>query len=292
MSGPFSRIYCAPDSPLNDSARLRRRLGSYAAKFDLKYLHHIVNKIELETGARVPFVGVKKSLDSFFQGAELRDVLDAITHVHDGIHEAGRPIAGAFYQEQKLAMDVAVGWLLFVRRVLAEEHTAYKIDDRCQVSYAIDEQYALNRRATLAGLRAERWTAVRAEFERSFAALDREPQDTNGAIRAMAAALESCGKVLSGAGISRFGQPEIQRHIRPLCEIAYSGDKVALDASAGILRSMAAWIDASHQYRHGQDSEDEVRAPLDLTVEFLTAGSGFIRWLIGLDRSQGLQSGS
>lgn len=278
MARPFSHVYCIPEISVAESSRFRGRLGSYATKLDTPWV--LAERIERETGVRVPYVGTQKSLDVFFQKAEMRDVLDAITHIYAYYVDLAK-LLEAFPSEASSAHENARAWKAFVQRVAAEEHMAYEIDEDCQVRYAVDEAYALSRKATLAGLQDSRWNAVRAEFERAFAALDGDKKDTNGAIRAMAASVESCVKVIIGNGIARIGPPEIEKYLWPTVQVFYKEDRVAALAGHQMLKALSDWITAAHQYRHGQDSEHEVSAPFDLAIQFLSSGASFIRWLIG-----------
>lgn len=110
--------------------------------------------------------------------------------------------------------------------------------------------------------------------------MDGDQPDTNGAVRAIAASAEACVKVMIGNGAARIGPPELEKYVWPLIQSAYEGDGVAVDASHQILKSLADWIIATHQYRHGQGVEAEVIVPIELAVQFLTSGAAFIRWLI------------
>lgn len=273
MSDPYSRIYCIPEAALADSSRMRFRLATFVDELAID--NHLAAEIERECGVRVPRLGGGRNWREFYQQSELRDVLDSITHVYRVLYVR---------QRTGYSNSDAAGWKAFVSRVLSEEHTAYEADQDCTVRYAVDQQYVVTRKSALAGLDAEKWSAPRAEFERAYAALDRDVKDTNGAIRAIAAAVESCAKVFVGNGMSRLGPPEVQRFLRPKVEAAYSTDRVAIDASSLMLKALCEWINASHQYRHGQDASSEVSAPLDLAVQFLTAGAGFLRWLVDLDQ--------
>ncbi|WP_457096379.1 hypothetical protein [Lysobacter sp. P5_B9] len=280
MSQPFSRVYCTPNATQRDSERLRRRIGRYASELDNSHL--IVERIEMETGVRVPWHAGRQSLDVFFQKADVRDVLDGITHVFRALTDKANE--GSGYVSGSHALRLAANeWKRFVARVLAEEHTTYEIDADCNVRYAVDEAYALNRKATLNGLQDAKWDASRSEFERAFSAMDGDRPDTNGAVRAIAASAEACVKVMIGNGVARIGPPELEKYVWPLIQNAYTGDGVAADASHQILKSLADWINATHQYRHGQGAETEVSVPIELAVQFLTSGSAFIRWLIEVD---------
>ena len=280
MTQPFSRVFCVPDVAQRDSVRLRSRLGRQASTSPEAFF--IAARIEIETGARVPYVGVHLSLDRFFQTAELRDVLDAITHIYAAMLAKAHESRNRHPEAAEWATR-ANGWRSFVRRVLAEEHTTYQIDDECHVQYAVDEAYALGRRATLLGLSADKWAASRGEFERAFERMDSDIQDTTGAVRAIAASVESCAKTVMAAGVSQVGVTELERYLWPIIQNVYAGDDVSSSSSHEMLKSLGKWINSTHSYRHGQDGMNEVEVPLELAVQFLSAGAGFLRWLIAVD---------
>jgi hypothetical protein len=250
---------------------MRHRLGAYCRDNLGQFTHEVVHVLEIEMGVVIPWYG-RSTLPTFFRDAELRDVLDAITHIHQ------RLIAVRYEH-------VAGPWKAYVTRVLAEEHTTYALTENCAVTFAVDELYAYVRKATLASLEDSRWSEARTEFERAFEALDRDQPDNNGAIRAIAAAVESASKVILGGAVSRVGASDIERHLAPIIRSIYAGDEAAINASQLMLKAYADWVNATHQYRHGQGVAHEGHAPLDLTVNMLTSGSATLRWLIGLDTS-------
>lgn len=278
MAEPYSRIYCVADSPQGDSLRMRFRLAVFVDKLseNLHVHHKFAGEIEQECGVRVPWLGTCRDWKKFYEQAEIRDVLDSVTHIYTVLSELDKQRRGYVDAD-------AVSWRNFVSRVLAEEHLQYAVGARCEVRFSVDESYGAVRRAALAGLAAEKWGASRAEFDRAYAALDRDSKDTNEAVRAIAASVESCAKVFIGNGTARIGPSEVQKYLRPRVEQSYAGDRVAIDSALQMLKALEDWINASHQYRHGQDGDEAVHAPLDLAVQFLTTGAGFVRWLIDID---------
>ena len=282
MSQPFSRVFCIPDSRSADSLRFRRRLGSRASNLPEKSA--ISTYIEAETGARVPWRSGYRDLDSFFQNSDLRDVLDSVTHIYRfAISQYALCLRSHDHGGYMEWASTASDWKIFVRRVLAEEHTTYEIDEECHVRYATDEAYAACRKATLAGLDAEKWSAARAEFERAFGCMDSDSPDGNGAVRAIAAAVESCIKTIIPSPVARVGRPELDRHLLPMIQSIYGQDEVAFNASNQMLNSLGKWINATHQYRHGQSGEVEVSVPMELSIQFLSSGAAYLRWLISVD---------
>ena len=75
----FSQVYIDKGSLDNDSIRMRNRISAKA--YDLLHSdrHEIKNYIEVETGAKVPFVVNDFSLPKFFEKCEIRDLLDSVT---------------------------------------------------------------------------------------------------------------------------------------------------------------------------------------------------------------------
>jgi len=51
----------------------------------------------------------------------------------------------------------------------------------------------------------------------------------------------------------------------------------------GLFAGFADWVDAVHNYRHGQGLPEPVAPPIDLTVYMLSSGASFLRWLVTID---------
>ncbi|PDT81816.1 hypothetical protein CO676_19795 [Sinorhizobium sp. BJ1] len=84
-------------------------------------------------------------------GMELRDVLDMITVVHDGI------IRNADH-EQKAARQ---SFIAAYRRIFTEEQVRYRTDNRGGVHFAVDQEFENLRVSTISALgagRFDRWT--------------------------------------------------------------------------------------------------------------------------------------
>ena len=50
-----------------------------------------------------------------------------------------------------------------------------------------------------------------------------------------------------------------------------------------MIHSFADWVDACHNYRHEEGVEEPSQPPLDLAIELIGVGSGFLWWLISAD---------
>ncbi len=70
----------------------------------------------------------------------------------------------------------------------------------------------------------------------------------------------------------------------PLVQKLYGADAVALRAANKQVASFKDWVDASHNYRHEQGSEEPVQPPIDLAILAISNGTSFLRWLIAIDQ--------
>ena len=81
----FSRNYLRQPAGSGDLGRFRKRLGGYSSELvndrSGELLVRFVETIRRECGVDVPRVGMGWSIPRFFEDAETRDVLDAITHI-------------------------------------------------------------------------------------------------------------------------------------------------------------------------------------------------------------------
>jgi hypothetical protein len=55
------------------------------------------------------------------------------------------------------------------------------------------------------------------------------------------------------------------------------------DPSIQLLNGFKDWIDAAHNYRHEAGREGPSQPPLTLTVQMVSVGASFLRWLGDLD---------
>jgi hypothetical protein len=61
-------------------------------------------------------------------------------------------------------------------------------------------------------------------------------------------------------------------------------DATALRAANKSLNAFGDWVDACHEYRHEQGVEEPSQPPIDLAVQLISVGSGFLRWLVNIDQ--------
>lgn len=205
----------------------------------------------------------------FFKSCEVRDLLDTIT------------LAAKFLGDGTSADGL---WRDQARRILAEEHLAYEIDDEGVVHPAIDQEFQKNRAATIAGLQLPRYANSLAAFARVSDELVSTPPNGKEAWRAMFAAVEGLFRLMFSSA-PQLNSGTVESNLTPVVQRIYASDPIALRAAMKQLASFKDWVDASHNYRHEQGSEEPVQPPLDLVVLAVSNGAAYIRWLIALDEA-------
>jgi hypothetical protein len=233
-----------------------------------------VNAIRTELGVDVPFSGGYWYLEKFFQRAELRDVLDAIT-VGYRITLTARFEGGRL---RTVPGNNSSIWLVFVQRIFDEENPYYRVDESGLVHRLIDAEFENNRFSALKALEDPRFSDVKSDFENSFKHL--RNGDGKAAVRTIFPAVETAAKVLFPGKIARLMPNEVDRFVLPYFEERYAGNEPALMAARRICACMKEWIIAAQQYRHGQESTEVTAPPEDLVITFLSIGAALLRWLV------------
>jgi len=250
--------------------RMRRRMASLIWDFrDLSDFSTIVSR---ELGVDVPYSSMVADWPTFFRGCELQDVLDIVTIAYR-------------YLEGKMSTGIKEiiapeRWCIEVRRIFAEENIQYRVDEKCGVHFHVDAEFAANQAATIAALLGPRYGNVAAEFEGAMAALSKAPPDGKSAIRGTFSAAEGLFRLMFPKS-PRLTAQEAQK-LEPLLQTTYA-NSVASGAAMKVLSAFKDWIDAAHFYRHEAGHEDPVQPPLTLSVQMVSVGAAFIRWLAELD---------
>lgn len=268
----FSHLYMERGEPQKDSKRFRKRLSAYFNEhLDASFNSSVVKAIEQELGVDVPVLGVGyRSFELFFDKSELRDVLDSITVISNVLN---------------YSIHYFPGWAKFVQRVFKEENLGYRLDGKGGVHYFVDEEFERNRFFALSCLTDSRYAAVATAFEDSYQKLDSNPADTKGSARSIFEAVEILYKLIINAEkkdrLNSFG---IQKNLKPFIQKIYEHDITAATAANHLLDGLCDWIDALHMYRHGQKVEEPASPPMELTIEMLSLGATFLRWLVEIDK--------
>ena len=263
----FSLQYLERSTPAKDSQRFRNRLAAYyMANLDEYYCGKIISIIKSETGAEIPSSGMGYSVNSFFKENEIRDVLDSISLIY-----------------QVVDFLLKEPWKLFVTRVLSEENLGYKLDSKCGVHYFVDEEFERNRFSTLSVLEDTRYNASKAAYEDAYRHMDNDPMDTKAAVRSMFESIEILVKLL--VPTERLNRQVVDNALKAKLLLFYKEDETASRVVVGLLDGLADWVNALHNYRHGQDSNEPVEPPEEVAIYVLSSGSSFLRWLVGINNN-------
>ena len=263
----FSQVYLEQSVPANDSRRMRNRISSVHWELLRSESSELINRIQQETGAKVPFVGGSYSLAKFFEECEIRDLLDSITIIFQ------------YYHSGRVNKHKAPQWHQFVSRVFREENLGYRLDDLGGVHFYHDEEFERNRVATIAGLSEQ--SAVRETFTKAYAFLDQDKPDTASAIRAVFESIEILYKhIINAEGKDRLNSLGVQKFLKPIFQQTLGEKKVELKATEHMLDGLCDWIDAGHMYRHGQKNEELEEPSIEYAVLFISQGASYLRFLL------------
>ena len=267
----FTHVYIERGPPLEDSPRVRRRI---AALIDsIRDLEELATSVPRELGVEMIWSGYGPNWPDFLARLGIRDFLDLITLAFRELQRKKRTGLREIRAPEQ--------WIAEVRRVFTEQNFAYTVDDAGGVHYALDEEFARGRAATIAALQAPRYSNALDGFTRGMAALAGAPPDGKGAIRSVFAALE---------GLFRLMVPEAPRlaadQLQALCahlNCIFADDATALRSSTKMLNSLKDWTDAAHFYRHEEGAEEVAQPPLTLAVYLVSTGAAHLRWLAEVD---------
>ena len=261
----YGQLYVDRGKPKTDSDCFRKCLATYLAALGpgRTHLGDELQMLRLKLGIDIGASG-GVSLAELFLNAELRDVLDSITL----LHSRDRPEAHVF----------GTRWLALVAEVFAEEHMAYRLDDRGGVHPFVDAEFQANQTAALEALSQTRFGEARTDFETAFRHL--RSGEGKSAIRSMFPAVEVAAKVLFPGALSRLMPNDLDKLIKPRIQARYIGNEPAIDAALQLLGGFRQWIIASQPYRHGQEVQEPVEPPHDFLVAHLSTGAAFLRWMI------------
>ena len=263
----FSQVYLEQGVPVNDSRRMRNRISSISRELLHSDQSELINRIQEETGAKVPFVGISYSLAKFFEECEIRDLLDSITIIFQ------------YYHSGIVNKHKAPHWHQFVSRVFREENLGYRLDDLGGVHFYHDEEFERNRVATIARLSDQ--PAVREAFTKAYAFLDQDKPDPSSAIRAVFESIEILYKhIINAEGKERLNSHGVQKHLKSIFQKTLGKKKVEITATEHMLDGLCDWIDAGHMYRHGQKIEELEEPSIEYAVLFISQGASYLRFLL------------
>ncbi len=129
------------------------------------------------------------------------------------------------------------------------------------------------------------WTAI---FDRlrcepqAMAALSGSSIDGKQAVRSVFNAAECVFKLMNPRS-TKLTSAEAVRLLQATSQVIYASNPTAQRAANKMIHSFADWVDACHNYRHEEGVEEPSQPPLDLAIELIGVGSGFLWWLISAD---------
>lgn len=268
----FSHVYLRDVGLANDSARMRRRIGSvYDTAFsshsdiDVKLGRHL----ERELGIEVVSFGTMSSYVywvDFFVEADLRDVLDALTLTY--------VVAPQYIGGQRRD-----GLWSNISRILEEERVGYQADPAGGIHPKLDAAFEYARVSLVAGLEGAKFEAARKHLEDVENCLLETPIDGRRAIRSIFDVVENIVKQ-EFRGETHLNSKLIANKLRPQVEARYSGNPLERQANGKIVDGFKSWVEAVHFYRH-EAGKPEPTQPSDATaIGLVSQGFSFARWLV------------
>jgi hypothetical protein len=256
----FSLTYRPEPQIHSDSERFRNRVFAYVIgrESNKSILCDIIPK---ELGLEIKFQGTGIDWKSTFRNLSIIDFLDTITLL------ANRLTPPA---EKSLVSNIG--------RIVQEEGIALRIDTRGGFHPLIDPAFEAERIELISGLNRAEFTAAEKAFREAHNALSTGHEDTLSATRGVIDAVENVFKVVTGK--NRIGSREIMSALPTMLPEAY-GER-ADNAAKRLIASFAEWANGAHQYRHADNQSEPTPPPREIAVQFMSAGAGWIRWLISL----------
>ena len=111
--------------------------------------------------------------------------------------------------------------------------------------------------------------------------LDNDPIDTKGAVRSIFESIEILVKQMVPA--KNLNKWIVENTLKEKCLEAYANDETAKKVMSQMFDSFSKWVDAIHNYRHGQADQDPVAPPVNITIYIISSGTSFLRWLIEIN---------
>ena len=268
----YSRAYLEKGNSAQDSARMRVRLcAAFTAYNPIK--EALPEQVRRALGRQFPYGIAGYDFNSWFEKAELRDLLDTIT-LCIGTLKLSRHYADP-HNGDRLILEV--------ERIFREENVAFTIDERGGVHPQVDTDYQRLRTTTLMGLAAPRYAAVREAYDKVRTDLNGNQPDYKSAIRNAFDAAETIFKLMAGKKYPRLGASEARDFLKPAIEKLYANDIAAAQGSLKLLNAFCSWVDAAHFYRHAQGTEEPRSVPMELGISLTDSAASYLRWLCAID---------
>ena len=272
----FIYRYMDRAAPRGDSPRFRIRVSAAVPEV-AGVQAEVRSRLRADAGVVVPTGQWGVLWNDFYTRGAMEEVLTAITITFDVL--------------RRQAPRTAQSYRAAVERALAEEHMGFRIDQTGVIHYAVDEVFEGMRAATLAALNHPVLAVARGCYESAYQYLDRHPPDTKAAVRAIFETLEVVAKQLNPTA-RNLHENLCRNQLREQYLAGAGGDAVERRVWEGMFEGMARWVNAMHEFRHGQ--ADNIAPPTEeFAVYALSSGSAYVRLLaqvalrIGVQPTQG-----
>jgi hypothetical protein len=177
--------------------------------------------------------------------------------------------------------DTATWWREAARKIFAEEHLAYEIDDAGGVHPRVDGEFQKNIASPVGGLQSERYRIIRDLLERSSGHLNADPPNYRQAWRATWSAVDALFQLMFPSAQLTAG--EIENRLRPLVTQIYENDAPSQRAAFGILTGFQQWIEAAAAFRHQPGTPQYSQPAADVAILSISCATALLRWLAGID---------
>lgn len=284
----FARVYLERGAPAQDSVFFRNRLDAFLQAQHYKDYGELSVYLKREAGLIVTSsyhqsFGVFYDFSGFFTKSPIKHVLSTITLIWRFLCDKYPQWDGKtkVLEARGHKYPRADAWHAFVSRTLREENMAYALDEKCGVHYFVDEEFERNRASTLKCLELSRYTGARTAFEAAHSYLDAQPADTKAAVRSIFEAVEIIARLMDPES-KNLNKWQVANKLKPFA-VATANDQTEADTIAKLFDGFSDWVDALHNYRHGQGVEHPVAPSLTIAVYVVSTGASVLRYLVQID---------
>jgi hypothetical protein len=275
LGARFSQLYLERGAPVQDSVKLRNRVGAFFKNELSDYGGRAGRAIESGIGTDFCFTGYAHAVAEYLRKCSADDFRDAVTIIYGAIKRAHLQ---EHYTSHQTNMRT---WRDFCAAAFVEENVAYRVDDQCVVHPFVDEEFSQAVSSLLRGLGDSRLGAVKAEVLNAVDALGGRNLDSKKAVRAAFEAVEIYAKLtVTTCKVQRLNRNVVSEHLMRTIAARPEYKGPAAKAASHMGESMIDWIDACHVYRHGQQVSEPSPPPPDLAVALISAGLSYLRWLL------------
>jgi len=259
----FRRNYTRHENLLADSPRARNRVLTLLSGLGSIDSHNkFAETVQAELGIKYPNE-YGWAHEIFWPSCGISDFLSAIT----------------LFSKELSQRDHDV-FLTGVRRIFAEEHLQYEVDDYLGVHFLVDEQFKRLSDAALAGLGAQRFAAARHALDEALSNLGPVTQSGKALIRGVFESVESAFLVvINQPSVHQLNAQAIDLYLKPILLARYVGYPDASDMIERLITTFKDWAKSAHPFRHGAPFDQIHEAPLDVALLSATQGMGYLRYL-------------